>query len=115
MNAETFVSFLQFGDGLFPVGSYAHSFGFESYVAAGTIRNAGDVQSFLLSYLQGSVAPTDAIAMLAARKAAQSPRSAGMEGCVVIDQRIEAMKPARELREASRQMGRQVLRIASNL
>jgi urease accessory protein len=115
MTGEAFLSLLQFSDGLFPVGSYAHSFGLETYVAEGAIRDASGVERFLLSYLQGSVAPTDAIAALASRKAALSKRAAGMEQCAIIDHRLDAMKPASELRGASRQMGRQVLRIATDL
>ncbi len=115
MNAENFASILQFSDGLFPAGSYAHSFGLESYAAAGTIRDAAGVQSFLLSYLQGSVAPTDVVAAVASWKAARSEKSARLARCLTIDRSLDAMKSASELRDASRQMGRQVLRIATNL
>jgi urease accessory protein len=115
MDGEAFLSLLQFSDGLFPAGSYAHSFGLETYTTDGTIRNARDVECFLVSYLRGSVAPTDAIAALASRKAALSKEAAGMEQCVIIDHQLNAMKLASELRDASRQMGRQVLRIAANL
>lgn len=115
MNGEAFLSLLQFSDGLFPVGSYAHSFGLETYAADGAIRDANGVERFLLSYLQGSVAPTDAVAALVSRKAALSGRAARMEQCAIIDRRLDAMKLASELRDASRQMGRQVLRIAANL
>ena len=62
MNRDPFLSVLQFSDGLFPVGSYAHSFGLETYVAEGRIRDASGVEAFLHSYLQGSVAPTDVVA-----------------------------------------------------
>ena len=51
MNGEAFLSLLQFSDGLFPAGSYAHSFGLETYAADGTIRDASGVERFLLSYL----------------------------------------------------------------
>jgi urease accessory protein len=133
MNLDAFLGLLQFSDGLFPAGSYAHSFGLESYVAEGIIRDAGGVESFLLSYLQGSVAPTDVVAAIASRKAALPgqfggietfggiercagiERRAGMERCADIDRTLDALKPASELRDASRQMGRQVLRVASNL
>ena len=116
MNAESFLSLLQFSDGLFPVGSYAHSFGLETHVADQVIRDASGVECFLLSYLQGAVAPTDVVAALASRKAALSERAvARMEQCTLIDHSLDAMKPASELRDASRQMGRQVLRIAANL
>jgi urease accessory protein len=115
MKPETFVGLLQFSDGLLPVGSYAHSFGLESYAAAGTIRDANDVQSFLLSYLQGSVAPTDVVAVLASWKVALREQPSGMAECLNIDRRLDAMKLAGEARDASRQIGRQVLRIATNL
>jgi urease accessory protein len=36
-------------------------------------------------------------------------------GCAALDATLDAMKPARELREASRQMGRQTLRVADAL
>jgi len=115
MDAETFLGLLHFSDGLFPVGSYAHSFGLESYAAAGTIRDAAAVQSFLLSYLQGSVAPTDVVAVFASRRAALCDRPARLGQCLSIDGTLDAIKSASEFRDASRQMGRQVLRIASNL
>jgi urease accessory protein len=116
MNGEAFLSLLQFSDGLFPAGSYAHSLGLETYAADGKIRDAEGVERFLLSYLEGSVAPTDAVAALASRKAAAlSNRAARIEQCAVIDHRLDAMKAASELRDASRQMGRQVLRIAAHL
>ena len=72
MNGEAFLSLLQFTDGLFPSGSYAHSFGLESYAADGAIRDAAGVERFLLAYLEGSIAPTDAVAAMASRKAALS-------------------------------------------
>ncbi len=115
MNCEAFLSLLQFSDGLFPAGSYAHSFGLESYTTDGTVRDSKAVECFLVSYLQGSLAPTDVIATLASRKAALSERPFHMEHCVTIDHQVDAMKSASELREASRQMGRQVFRIAANL
>lgn len=114
MDPEIFLSLLQFTDGLFPMGSYAHSLGLETYVAEGTIRDAKGVEQFLRSFLQGSVAPSDAVAALSARRAGLSGRSAKQQ-CIIIDHRLEALKPASESRDASRQMGRQMLRIAVNL
>jgi urease accessory protein len=114
MNGEAFVSLLQFSDGLFPAGSYAHSFGLETCVAEGTVCDANGVQQFLVSYLGGSVAPADVVAALVSRRAALS----GVETrrkCIANDLALDAMKPASELRDASRQMGRQVLRVAAGL
>jgi urease accessory protein len=110
MNIEAFLSLLQFTDGLFPAGAYAHSFGLESYVQAGAIRDAAGVETFLRALMEGSSGPTDAVVALCAWRAC---RSNDLETCLQVDRTFDAMKPAAELRSASRQMGRQVLRIAS--
>jgi len=114
MTHDILVSLLHFSDGLLPVGAYAHSFGLESYVADGTIHDAKGVEQFLRSYLDGSVGTTEAIIALAARKTSLLEPSA-LPKCIEIDQMLNAMKSPSEQRSASRQMGRQMLRIATEL
>ncbi len=114
MSRNNLLSLLHFSDGLLPVGAYAHSFGLESYVADGAIRDAKGVERFLLSYLEGSTATTDVIAALASRKASLLGQTA-VSQCVEIDRMLDAMKSPSEQRSASRQMGRQMLRIATEL
>jgi urease accessory protein len=112
MDTDALLSLLQFSDGLFPAGGYAHSFGLETYVQSGAVSDAAGVESFIRAYLENSAAPTDAVAaMLAARAAA----AGDMAACLELDASLEAMKCAAELRDASRQMGRQTLRIAAAL
>jgi urease accessory protein len=112
MPPHSFLSLLQFADGLFPAGAYAHSFGLEDYVQQGMIRDARGVQQFLESYLESSAGPQDAVAMAGCLELAREHR---LEAVLEIDQTLEAMKPAAELRQASRQMGRQSLRVAASL
>lgn len=69
MNPEGTITLLQFADGLFPAGAYAHSFGLEAYVARGIVSDAGDVEQLLRSYLQGSAGSTDAVAVVSALRA----------------------------------------------
>ena len=109
---HSFLSLLQFADGLFPAGAYAHSFGLESYVQSGGVTDAAGVEAFLRSYLEGSVAPTDAVALLCASRAA---KAADLTTCLALDETLDAMKAASELRDASRQMGRQTMRVANHL
>jgi urease accessory protein len=109
---DNFLSLLQFADGLFPAGAYAHSFGLESYVQSGEVSDAAGVEAFLRSYLEGAVAPTDAVALLCASRAA---KIADLPTCFALDETLDAMKTASELRDASRQMGRQTLRVANHL
>ncbi len=109
---DKFLSLLQFTDGLFPAGAYAHSFGLEASVQAGEVNDANGVANFLTAYLEGCAAPTDAIALLCARRAAAT---ADLTSCLSLDEILDAMKTPSELRDASRQMGRQTLRVATHL
>jgi urease accessory protein len=107
-----FLSLLQFTDGLFPAGAYAHSFGLESCVQSGEVRDAAGVEAFLRAYLEGCAAPTDAVALLCTRRAAADENLAA---CLALDEVLDVMKTPSELRDASRQMGRQTLRVATHL
>ncbi|MGD0906841.1 MAG: urease accessory protein UreF [Candidatus Acidiferrales bacterium] len=119
---DSFLSLLQFADGLFPAGAYAHSFGLETYTqsssasgnscAVQNVVDAAGVETFLRAYLEGSVAPTDAVAMLCARRAG---KEGDLASYIALDEMLDAMKTASELRDASRQMGRQTLRVANHL
>ena len=64
-------------------------------------------------HLEGAAGPGDATAAVARPARASSAGDIG--GLRGLDATLEAMKPARELREASRQMGRQTLRVAAAL
>jgi urease accessory protein len=112
INMNQFLSLLQFSDGLFPAGAYAHSFGLEACAQSGEIRDAAGVEAFLLAYLEGSTGPTDAIALVCAHRAAACE---DLAACLALDEMLEAMKTPSELRHASRQMGRQTLRVATHL
>jgi urease accessory protein len=109
---DKFLSLLQFSDGLFPAGAYAHSFGLEARAQAGEVSDAAAVESFLSAYLEGCAAPTDTVAVLCARRAAAAGNIAS---CLSLDEMIDAMKTPSELRDASRQVGRQTLRVATHL
>lgn len=109
---DPFLSLLQFTDGLFPAGAYAHSFGLEASVQSGDVRDAEGVEAFLRAYLQGCAGPTDAVAVVCARRAAATE---DLACSVALDEILDAMKAPSELRDASRQMGRQTLRVATHL
>lgn len=109
---DNFLSLLQFADGLFPAGAYAHSFGLEYLIQSGEVSNEAGVEDFLHAYLAGSVGPTDGVAMLCASRAAKAD---DLAECLALDEKLDAMKTASELREASRQMGRQTLRVANHM
>jgi urease accessory protein len=106
------LALLQFSDGLFPTGGYAHSFGLETYVQDGRVSDRPGLEAFVAAHLEGSAGPADgAAAAIAARLAAR----ADAQGWLELDARLDAMKSVPEFRSASRQMGRQALRVAADV
>lgn len=112
MDPARLLSLLHFADGTFPAGGYAHSLGLEAACQAGLVRDRDGVERFLRAHLEGAAGPCDATAAAAALRAF---RAGDLEGCRRLDRILEAMKPVRTFREASRQMGRQTLRVAAAL
>jgi urease accessory protein len=107
-----YLALLQFADGLFPAGGFAHSFGLETYAQEGRVKDRAGLEEFVTAHLEGSAGPCDAVAVaLAARLAADGDVAAA----VALDERLDAMKCVPEFRAASRQMGRQTLRVAAGL
>jgi urease accessory protein len=104
------IALLQFTDGLFPSGGFAHSFGLETYAQERTVRDAAGLRELIGTHLEGSAGPADAVA---AALAARAGSAADLDACIVLDQRLDAMKTVPEFRAASRQMGRQTARVAA--
>jgi urease accessory protein len=112
MTLQTLLALLQLGDGLFPAGGFAHSFGLETYAQQGRVRDRGGLEAFVTAHLEGAAGPGDAVAVaVAARLAAAADVAAWRE----LDARLDAMKAVPEFRAASRQMGRQTARVAAAL
>jgi len=112
MTLDTLLTMLQFSDGLFPAGAYAHSFGLETYTQEGQVANANEAGKILRAYLEGSAGPCDAVAVV---NALLATIALDLGACCNLDLTLDAMKAAAEPRNASRQIGRQTLRIAATL
>ena len=101
---------LQRSDSMFPTGSYAHSYGMEGAVQDGLINDEADFRAFLhdmvIPGLEKLELPTAAAAFVAAQ-------DTDLATLCELDQLYAAMKPSRELREATARTGRQ--RLALNL
>ncbi len=106
------LALLQFADGLFPAGGFAHSLGLETYVQEGRVRDRGGLEAFVRAHLEGGAGPCDAVAVAAATRFAAAGDLAAL---AALDERLDAMKCVPEYRAASRQMGRQTLRVAAAL
>jgi urease accessory protein len=112
MSELALLPLLQFADGLFPAGGFAHSLGLETYVQDGRVSDVAGLEAFVVAHLEGSAGPCDAVAAaLAARAAA----AGDVDTLIALDARLDAMRVVPESRAASRQIGRQTLRVAGAL
>ncbi|MGH7206373.1 MAG: urease accessory protein UreF [Nitrospiraceae bacterium] len=109
MNTFSLLRGIRFLDSFFPSGGYAYSSGLEAAVQGGAVRNAEDLTGYVSDYLRGGLGSREAVAAGLARDAASHGTfSIALDA----DRELETMQLCRETRMASRQMGRQVIRIA---
>ena len=111
MNTSSLLKGLRFVDSFFPSGGYAFSSGLEAAVQGGAVRNAEDLSRYVVELLTIGIGERDAVAVGLAHDAYVF---GSLEIAFKADRELDAMKLGRESRTASRQMGRQVIRLAAN-
>ena len=111
MNTLSLLHGLRFVDSFFPSGGYAFSSGLEAAVQGGAVRNAEELSSYVVELLTTGIGEREAVAVGLAHDACFSGI---LEIGFKADRELDAMKLGRESRTASRQMGRQVIRLAAN-
>jgi urease accessory protein len=100
---------LRFIDSFFPSGGYAFSAGLEAAVQGGQVTGASDLSRYVEDLLRNGLAGREAVAVGLAHRAILRKT---LGPALAADRELEVMKLGRESRLASRQMGRQVIRIA---
>ena len=111
MDTATLLKGLRFVDSFFPSGGYAYSSGLEAAAQGGAVRNAEELSRYVVESLTTGVGEREAVAVGLAHDAYVS---GSLEIAFKADRELEAMKLGRESRTASRQMGRQVIRLAAD-
>jgi urease accessory protein len=111
MNTPSLLEGLRFVDTFFPSGGYAYSSGLEAAVQGGAVKNSDQFARYVEDFLQGGMSRREALATKIANAAGSTGRASG---ALEIDRRLDATKLSRESRMASRQMGRQVIRVAAH-
>ena len=97
---------LLLADGRFPDGSHAHSSGMEAAVAAGRVHDPSSLHGYVTARLWTTTRTDAAVAALAAR---------GDHALDDLDRALTMRQPGRAAREASRSLGRSLVRTAARL
>jgi urease accessory protein len=111
MNTSSLLKGLRFVDSFFPSGGYAFSSGLEAAVQGGAVRNGEELSRYVVESLTTGMGEREAVAVGLGH---ESYVSGIVETAFEADRALEAMKLGRESRIASRQMGRQVIRLAAD-
>ena len=93
---------LQINDSQFPSGAYAHSMGLEELTQRGLVRTPEDVERFLHEQVLPSLRAFELPFLAQAHGEATAGRVVELRA---LDDELDAWKLARELRQASRQLG----------
>jgi urease accessory protein len=112
LELESYLSALQLADSAFPSGRYTLSHGLEA-VAQDRPLTAPTLANLLSDTLQFAVAPSDGVALACAHRAVGADGLLDADLVMRADERLTAVKLAREAREASVRTGRALLRIAT--
>jgi urease accessory protein len=111
----SFLSVLQLSDSAFPSGRYTLSYGLETLAQSGELSTPGRLSTLatlLGDYIRFGVAPSDGVALACAHRATGPDGSLDLAVVMGADERLSAVKLARETREASTRTGRALLHVA---
>ena len=103
---------LQVNDALFPIGGYSHSYGLETYIQKGIVKDEGSAGEFIRKRLQYNFFYND---FFAARLAWEYSEEENMEALEELETIMEAGKIPRETREASRKLGARFVKTLSGI
>ena len=103
---------LQICDSNFPSGAFSHSFGLETYIQEGRIKDKDTFLFALKQYLDSQFVYTDG---LACKMAYEAINNGEFDKIWEIDQELFALASAKETREGNKRIGRQLTKVINQL
>jgi urease accessory protein len=111
MDTRALLEGLRFVDSFFPSGGYAFSSGLEAAVQGGAVKDSDQLAPYVEDLLRGGMSRRE---VLAAKSANRAGAAGTLDVAIGVDRELDSTKLGRESRLASRQMGRQVMKIAAD-
>lgn len=103
---------MQLAGGTFPSGGFSQSWGLETYVTQGRVKDSDSLKEFLEGYLESTVNRCEGPILCEAFRLAKDWRE---EKLMELEELSCAIKVTRESREASLRMGKAFLRIMAEI
>ena len=103
---------LQINDAAFPIGSYTHSYGLETYIQKNLVKNSNDVYEYIKSNAKTNFLYTE---LLAAYKAYEFAEENNLSKILELEEMIDASKIPKEIRTASEKLGSRFIKTVSSL
>ncbi|WP_121020724.1 urease accessory protein UreF [Helicobacter vulpis] len=103
---------LQINDAMFPIGSYTHSFGLETYIQHKEVHDKPSALAYMQAFLNTQFLYTDLLSLKLAYAYAQ--RNA-LEPILTMEERIALATPPLELRGANQKLGSRFLKTLMGL
>lgn len=103
---------LQVNDALFPIGGYSHSYGLETYIQKGIVKDVDSAGEFIRKRLQYNFFYNE---FFAVRLAWEYAAEGNLEAVAELETVMEAGKIPRETREASRKLGARFVKTLSGI
>ena len=110
MNTLSLIHGLRLIDSFFPSGGFAFSSGLEAAVKDGAVHDGKDLARYVEDLLVNAISRREAVSVAVAHQAESTGK---LETAFKVDRELDALKIGRESRLASRQMGRQVIKVAA--
>jgi len=109
---DRWLSLLQLCDSNFPTGGFSHSFGLETYVEAGIVKDRATFLLWLQTFVDKQLVPNDG---LACRLAFEWMKDDQYSKLLLLDARLFAQNVPRETREGNRRMGQRAAWLARDI
>ena len=103
---------LQINDAAFPIGSYTHSYGLETYIQKNLVKNSNDVYEYIKSNEKTNFLYTE---LLAAYKAYEFAEENNLSKILELEEIIDASKLPKEIRIASEKLGSRFIKTVNSL
>ncbi|HEY6974510.1 MAG TPA: urease accessory UreF family protein [Nitrospiraceae bacterium] len=110
MDTLSLLNGVRFIDSFFPSGGYAYSSGLEAAVKGGSVRDGKDLAHYVEDLLLHGVSRREAVAVAIAHQAVTTGK---LQPALKVDCELDTFKIGRDSRLASRQMGRQIVKVSA--